>query len=202
MKFSVTVEPARTLITSNTGEFDGSPPVPTLEIGVALPEVSADRIAVGLVLVHAAWMAGPAQVPYPVSALTAQRVTEFFGDRYVTLTTVGDRALALPRGSREVRLLDLTTDPAPAPNEPAIALAPLTAAEGHVARGTVLSVASNVHMFETTAVSSSTNLHTLGLGVLLAELVDAGTLIHPSADHADSALHLLLESVGLGLAVA
>lgn len=203
MRFAVTPDRARTLITSVPGEFDGFPPVPTLEIGVDLPATSsADRLAVGLSLVHAPWLAGPVEMPHPVSALTAQRITEFFGNRYVTLSTVGDRALPIPRGSKQVRIVDLVTHPAPTPDESAIALAPLTVAEGCVAYGRTLSIASNVHLFGTTSVSRGARLHTLGMGVLLAEFVDAGTLLDPSGHQADPRLHLLLESVGLGLAAA
>ncbi|WP_109471088.1 hypothetical protein [Ornithinimicrobium cavernae] len=197
MKFSMQVDLERTVISTVPGEFDGDPPVPHLDIGLPLDGIaSADRLAVGLALIYSPWLSGPVEFPEAVSALTAQRISEFFGERFVTVTGIADRALPIPRGVGDVLVVDLALRSRPPADERALCLAPLSQAQGTVSFGQQLMVASNVHLLTGTP---STGLHTLGLAIVLAECADANILVHPSADNVPPALNLLLESVGLGL---
>lgn len=201
MKFSMDSDRVRTRLTASTGEYDGTPPVPNLEIGLNLNGITtADRLAVGLALIYSPWLAGPFQTPDPVSALTAQRVTEFFGERFVTVTTVTDRALPIPRGVQRVTVIDLATAPDSTPSEARLSLAPFSLRESSLSFGNQHTVASNIHIFGPLASQlHAGNLHTLGLAVMLAEHADASVLVHPAAAVQVPGLDLLLESVGLGL---
>lgn len=199
MKFELATDRVRTLVTAIPGEFDGHPPIQRLEIGVALPQISPDRLAVGLTLVYSPWVAGVIELPTPFSALTARRIQEWFGLRHVTPGPVHGAALPLPAGRRRVPVSgsDGAVDPA-RPN-PTLVLRSLTTAEGVARSGESFAVASNVAMFAPPLSDKHQGLHEVGLAVLLADFVDAGVLVHESAQSNSSELTELLECVGLGL---
>lgn len=201
MKFSMADDRLLTRITASPGEFDGTPPVPTLEFGLSLQSTSTrDRVAVGLALIYSPWLAGPMETPEPISALTAQLITDFFGERYVTVGTVTDRALPIPRGTLELPVVDLTNEQSQPQGAPQLCLAPLGLREGSTSFGNHHTVASNVDLFAAqTSLVGCAHLHTLGLAVILAEYCDANVLVHPAAEADVPGLGLLLESVGLGL---
>lgn len=201
MKFSVVTGRMQTLFVTQGGTFDGSPPVAHLEVGHHFQGMNVDRVAVGLSLIYAPWLSGPVEFPEPVSALTAQRLTRFFGDRFVTASPFTDRAQPLPRGSRTVMVRDGLRSAPDGGVAPSIRLVPFTQGEGSLWSAGDLIVASNVALLADPEPNAwPAGLHTLGLATLLAEDVDASVLVHPASGTQSSGLGQLLEAVGLGLA--
>lgn len=200
MKFAIELSVTHTRITTSLGEFDGAPPVGHLEFDLTLGEsANADRLAVGLALIYSPWLAGPTTFPKPVSALTAQRITEFFGERFVTVGNVTDRALPIPRGSHRVTVVDLVGDADTDARLPALKLASYSQREGLSSLGSTTTVASNIHALGAGLGPTAVTLQTLGLGVLLSEEADINVLLHPAAGGSRAPLRSLLEAVGLGL---
>lgn len=203
MKFSVVTNRMQTLFVTECGTFDGVPPVAHLDVAHSLPRLNADRVAVGLSLIYCHWLSGPVQFPEPPSALTAQRLTHFFGERFVTASPVTDRPQALPRGRQTVAVVDDATGRAPQQDRPTIRLVSFDHHEGSVWSGSQFTVPSNIHLLTGTGDSAwQPGMHTLGLATLLAEDIDASVLAHPAGAEEPSRLGQLLESVGLGLTVS
>ena len=91
-------------------DFDGLPPVDTLRVDWPQETTSSDRIAAAGALAFSHWSAGRMDFQKPISALTAQRISEWYAADHVWVTPGPVRAggLSLPRGSRaaSVRITD------------------------------------------------------------------------------------------------
>ncbi|MFC0675707.1 hypothetical protein [Brachybacterium hainanense] len=187
------------LLASRT-DFDGHPPLDRLRLFWPLASGSPDRDAVALSLIFSPWVAGRSEHPAPFSALTEQRIVEWFQSQRIWASAGPVRigGLPLPRGTR--RLL-LSGSPS-SEREVLLRLVPST--EGGMVQEQEVHVATNAgtliaHAPDATSAFSMR----LGVAVLLAESLSITEIVDPefaaSAPEQFRAAARLVECVALGL---
>lgn len=180
--------------------FDAYPPIDTLRISWPLAGMSPDRLVVGCTLVFAPWSAGVSVFPEQFSALTSQRVVEWFQLSSISVLPTPVRAggLPLPRGVRRAAVA-----------HSGVPGADLTVAfrESHLgstwSAGRV-DLASNIGALAGSVDCDVLRLQMrLGAAVLVAESLGVNEIVDPELREADPAAFdsaaRLLECVALGL---
>ncbi|HET7397102.1 MAG TPA: hypothetical protein VFJ94_01170 [Intrasporangium sp.] len=202
MRFKTTTANHASVLSAEIDEFDGCPPVTDLEIGVALDGVSPDRVAVGATLAFAPWLAGPMEVPKPVSALTAQRIGEFFGMRWVHCVSVSRGALPITRGGRTLGLRHAGDSVGSGLREELL-IDSVSSFAGIRTEGDTMAIATNAAMLSPRGTDRQMGFADLGVAVLVASYLDVNEYVCPGLARQDrdafDRATILLESVGLGL---
>lgn len=215
-------ESSWTEVTGEPADFDAHPPVPRLRLDWPLGEAGPDRIAVGSALAFAPWIAGPIDLEEPFSALTAQRVGEWFATQgiWVSPGPVRRGGIVIPGATRRLVLADdVGSSTVDEGNEPAdvssdspgsdspsgdVRLRLVPSEEGTSIRGKDLRVATNAGVLGAHATRRS-DQHAIRVGVtvLVAASLRVGEIV--ASDFAAecpeefAAAARLLESVSLGL---
>lgn len=187
-------------LTATPIDFDAFPPVGRLRVQWPLGEQSIDRIALAASLVFSPWIAGRCDLPKPFSALTNQRITEWFQNQgiWVTPTPVRAGGLPLPRGQHTFEIVDGERRT----EHSGLILAPALAGSGPSTAG--MRIASNLDSLAA-FVDSPAHRHLIRLGaaVLVAESLAINVLHYPAfADECPddfAAASRLLECAALGL---
>lgn len=179
-------------------DFDANPPVDRLRVCWPLGEANVDRTAVAASLVFAPWTAGGCDFLRPFSALTGQRITEWFQEASVWVSPTPIRAggLPLPRGRRRFRLSGDGGDE--------LRLALVDSLLGSSESDEEVRVASNLRVLMANAPTRASSFEMrLGVAVLVADSLSVNEFIDPefAAEEPQSFTHAqrLLESVALGL---
>lgn len=188
-------------LTAEVEDFDGWPPVAELRVSADIHSVSPDRVAVAAALAFAPWISGTLTLDRPFSALTAQRISEFFDGIWVSARPVRRGALPIPRGDVTVGLsyghgeMDSST--------PRLAVSGPSAMRGHLAVGSTVTVASTAPLLTTEHGGRPPVLSLLAVGVLCSESLGVGTfrLLEEPSEQVTSMASVarLLECVSLGL---
>ncbi|MDO4783501.1 MAG: hypothetical protein Q3997_00200 [Propionibacteriaceae bacterium] len=194
--------PRWTSLKAEVVDFDGLPPVNTLRVDWPYETTSSDRIAVAGALAFSHWSAGRMDFQKPISALTAQRITEWYAvdNVWVSPGPVRTGGLFLPRGSRSACLvLGDVHESLPG----ALPIAMVGPSTGTAVRPEWVELASNASFFALPGDSSPVLLAALAAVVLSAEQLHINTLSFPKLraerpDLFDRAARLL-ECVSLGL---
>lgn len=179
-------------------DFDAFPPLDRLRVCWPLTEANVDRTAVAASLVFAPWIAGRCDLQRPFSALTEQRIVEWFQHKsiWVAPTPVRTGGLPLPRGMRRVHLSGGNTD-----SQSLELVDPL---RGSGESGTSVRIATNAGTLMAHAPSAVAAFEIrLGVAVLAAESMSINELIDPEFAATDSEAFnrakRLLECVAIGL---
>ncbi|MGP9707008.1 hypothetical protein [Brachybacterium sp. AOP24-D1-21] len=181
-------------------DFDAAPPIDRLRVCWPLGEANVDRTAIAAALVFSPWVAGRCDLIRPFSALTEQRIVEWFQQKaiWVAPTPVRAGGLPLPRGTRRFHLSGDGN------GEGAHFLALMDSLHGSGETGTTTRVATNAGVLMSNAPSESAAFEIrLGVAVLVAESLSVNELIDPefaaAAPEAFGRAQRLLECVALGL---
>lgn len=187
-------------------DFDGCPPVPALRLQWPVVVTGADRLAVGAALVYSAWTSGVLHLPQQFSALTAQRISEWYAAQgvWVQPGEVRRGGLPIPRGNRVVRLTTVSGKSGPVLERGTRNLSFVGSASGTSFRAAGLEIASNLVMLrQEGAAGEHANFAALGAAVLVAEGVGISRIEVPwlgsLGQELSAATVRLLESVSLGL---
>ncbi|MEE1650726.1 hypothetical protein V1260_07960 [Brachybacterium sp. J144] len=179
-------------------DFDAHPPVDRLRVCWPLGEANVDRTAVAASLVFAPWTAGRCDFLQPFSALTGQRITEWFQEApvWVSPTPIRAGGLSLPRGRRRFRLSGDGGDE--------LRLTLVDSLLGSSESDEEVRVASNLSVLMANAPTTAASFAMrLGVAVLVADSLSVNEFIDPefAAEAPQSFTHAqrLLESVALGL---
>lgn len=179
-------------------DVDAVPPVTRLRLCWPLGEVNADRTAVGAVLAFSPWIGGRCDLEHEFSALTGQRLVEWFQDQgiWVAPSPVHAGPLPLPRGSHRY---SLSGD---ASASPELRFADSLCGSGESPAG--VRIASNLGILIANAPTIAAGFEMrLGAAVLIAESLSISELVDPefeaAAPEAFSRAQRLIECVGLGL---
>lgn len=90
----------------SSGEFDGYPPIPQLDLFGLAPEIlTPERAAVAAVLAFHPWISDRIEFNWEISSLTAQRISEFFQPAWISVGPIARRNTPIPRGARTVSAL-------------------------------------------------------------------------------------------------
>lgn len=185
-------------------EADGFPPVPSLRLQWPLGDLQADRLAIGAVLTFSPWLAGHIDLPAQISALTAQRITEWAQTQglWHSVSSIRAGGLPIPRGHRRITLCGDGDEPDADPSGTALVFVP--SREGTSESTDSLRIASNVAVLMAGVPQGpARGLIRLGAAVLLAEQLGAASLKDATLWETDRdefrAAARLLESVALGL---
>ena len=189
-------------IAATPTDFDAYPPVPKLRVKWPLGEANVDRTAVAASLIFAPWIAGRCDHIRQFSALTEQRLVEWFqGERiWVAPTPVRVGGLPIPRGTRRI----LLGDPDSSTQGTHLRLQAVSPLVGSGKDPEVTRIASNLAAFlRNSPTPEARYCMEVGFAVLVAESLSANEIIHPEfglkSPSAFSAAARLLESVSLGL---
>lgn len=187
-------------IAASPVDFDAMPPLSRLRVCWPLGEANVDRTAIAASLVFSPWIAGRCDLIRPFSALTEQRLVEWFQQQalWVAPTPVRAGGLPLPRGTRRFHL---SGDPSGA-DAPHLALKDSLHGSGE--SGSTTHVATNAGVLMSNAPSDSAAFEIrLGIAVLVAESLSINELVDPEfaavAPEAFGRAQRLLECVALGL---
>lgn len=182
-------------------DFDGQPPVDRFRVSWPLGEANVDRTAVAASLIFSPWIAGRCDHLRPFSALTEQRIVEWYQGEAVWVAPNPVRAggLPLPRGSRRLRL---SGTPSGAHDEDVLSLVPTELGSGRA--GSDIRVACNLAALTACAPSRTAALTMrLGAAVLVAESLSTNEIIDEEfaeiSPEAFDAAARLLECTALGL---
>lgn len=183
-------------------DFDAHPPVPKLRVKWPLGDANVDRTAVAASLIFAPWIAGRCDHIRPFSALTEQRIVEWFqGERiWVAPTPVRAGGLLIPRGTRRI----LIGSPNSSTQGPHLRLQAVSPLAGSGKDSGVTRIATNLEVFlHNSPAPEARYCMEVGFAVLVAESLFANEIIHPEfgmeSPVAFAAAARLLESVSLGL---
>lgn len=183
-------------------DFDGLPPVPSLKVDWPHESTSPDRVAVAGALAFSLWTAGCIEFQTAISALTAQRIVEWFAADHVWVAPCPVRTggLPLPRGSRHARLVLGEMDDSASE---ALMIAMVGPSKGTAIRAQQVNLASNVGFFAQPDDPTPAMLAALAAVVLCAEHLHLNTLSFPQLSTGCPELFdraaRLLECVSLGL---
>ncbi|MGP5036766.1 hypothetical protein [Brachybacterium alimentarium] len=187
-------------ISASRIDFDANPPLNQLRVCWPLGEANVDRTAIAASLVFSPWIAGRCDLIRPFSALTEQRIVEWFQRQaiWVAPTPVRAGGLPLPRGSRQFHLSGEGT------RSNAHSLTLVESLHGSGESGSTTHVATNANILMSSAPSISAAFEIrLGVAVLVAESLSINELIDPefanAAPEAFGHARQLLECVALGL---
>lgn len=188
-------------VTATSVDSDAHPPVATVRFQWPLRTVQVDRLTVACVLMFSPWTSGRVDMPSVISALTAQRITEWSQTQrhWLTVSTIRAGGLPIPRGKRT---LALSGNQVGTEERPTLTFLPPTT--GTQDRGTDIGIATNLGALLRCA-PDTTSAHTIEIGaaVLLAESLNAGQIADPAFAAADpdafAQIGRLLECVALGL---
>lgn len=181
-------------------DFDAYPPIQKLRANWPIGAPNVDRAAVAASLVFAPWIAGSCEHPQPFSALTAQRLAEWFQQQniWVSPGPVRKGGLPLPRGRDRLHLSGTSLVPGEISLRFVASDQGSGQAEGHVR------IAGNTEMLMNQAPGrAEALLIRLGSAVLVAESLSVNEIVDPefAADHPNEfhAAARLLECTALGL---
>lgn len=181
-------------------DFDAFPPVPDFRIQWTLGDANVDRTAVAASLIFSPWIAGRCDHLRPFSALTEQRLVEWFSYKgiWVAPTPVRAGGLPIPRGNARLWI----SDPTPELQDLALALVPPDGGSGQMSG--IVRVASNASFFELNAPTREDAFCIrVGVATLLAESLHVDEIVDPqffqSAPDDFLAVRRLLECVSIGL---
>ncbi|WP_422115741.1 hypothetical protein [Brachybacterium sp. UNK5269] len=189
-------------IAANPIEFDANPPLQKLRVQWPLGDANVDRTAVASSLIFSPWIAGRCDHIRPFSALTVQRIVEWFQTQniWVSPTPVRSGGLQIPRGHRRIRL----GTPHEIDDSAMTILNFVAPLAGSGQDGDSVQIASNVGtLLQNAPTQADRFAMEIGLGVLLAGSLSASEFIYPefaaSSPDAFAAVARLIESVSLGL---
>lgn len=187
-------------IAASRVDFDAEPPLNRLRVCWPLGEANVDRTAVAASLVFSSWIAGRCDLIRPFSALTEQRIVEWFQQQAIWVAPIPIRAggLPLPRGTRRFHL---SGDKDGADT---LFLALVESLHGSGESGPATHVATNAGVLMSNAPSESAAFEIrLGVAVVVAESLSINELVDPefaaAAPEAFGRAQRLLECVALGL---
>ncbi|QNN82272.1 hypothetical protein H3H54_14535 [Brachybacterium sp. Z12] len=202
MKFTIQNQETSTWteISAERTDFDGYPPIPRFRVNWPTEIRSVDRSAVATSIIFAPWIAGRSDYEKPISALTAQRLLEWFQLRNIWTAPgpVRTGGLPLPRGHER---LHLSGDSKPI-GEMSLAILPSDSGSGRI--GNSVHVATNAGVLMDLAPRrTDALLIRLGTAALLAESLQVNEIIDPEfAAEEPEEFHRaarLLECTALGL---
>lgn len=189
-------------IAASPVDFDAFPPVKRLRTQWPLGDANVDRAAVAASLIFAPWIAGRCDHMRPFSALTAQRLVEWFQEQaiWISPTPVRSGGLQIPRGHLRLHLGSTGNSSDPG----AVNLRAVSSLSGSGQQGNSVHVATNLGAFlQGSPGPASRYAMEVGFGVLLSESLSANELVHPEFASASPEEFLkvarLVESVSLGL---
>ena len=181
-------------------DFDANPPLNHLRVCWPLGEANVDRTAVAASLAVAPWIAGRCDLIRPFSALTEQRIVEWFMEQsiWVSPNPVRTGGLPLPRGTLEFHLSGEGN------GADTRFLTFVDSLQGSGESGSATRIATNINALMWNAPSESSAFEIrLGMAVLVAESLSINELIDPefaeAAPEAFGRAQRLLECVALGL---
>lgn len=187
-------------ISASRVDFDADPPLNRLRVCWPLGEANVDRTAIAASLVFSPWIAGRCDMKRPFSALTEQRIVEWYQQQaiWVAPTPVRAGGLPLPRGTRRFHLSDDGNGPE------AYFLAIVDSLHGSGESGPRTQVATNAEVLMSNAPSKAAAFEIrLGVAVLVAESLSIDEFVDPefaaAAPEAFGRARRLLECVALGL---
>lgn len=185
-------------ISASRTDFDGVPPLDRLRICWSLGEANVDRTALAASLIFSPWIAGRCDHERPFSALTAQRIVEWFRHHsiWVSPTPIRTGGLPLPRGTQRFHLSG--------GDDESRRLIVVTPRQGSGEQGRTVRVATNAGMLMASAPSPAVAFEIrLGIGVLMAESLSVNEFVDPEFAAAEpeafTRAQKLLECVALGL---
>lgn len=201
MKFDLCTDtPKLTRIVAHPTDFDAHPPVKELRIKWQYAGTSTDRFAVAASLAFSPWSAGAMMFPSEISALTAQRIGDWF--RFVERVWVGPNpvrwgGLKIPKGRDVLSIGGIEA-------EGTLVLEYRGMSEASSLSDSRVQVASNAAYLVARDDGRSQLLTQLAVAVLLAEEIGVNEIRLPSdavlSTEDFAATTWLLECVGLGLA--
>ena len=191
--FTVSAEPVDT---------DAFPPIPEARIHWPLSKPQTDRLALGCALIFEHWATGAMTVEEPISALTAQRLTEWAQSRgqWISVTNIHTAGLPIPRGVQQVNL----SSDGISKSRKQKSLFFAAPSEGTSTSRNGYRVSGNIpFLMNLVKDSSSFYLVRLGAAVILAESLDVNVFVDEEFKREFpqefSAARRLLECVALGL---
>lgn len=181
-------------------DFDAVPPLEQLRINWPLESISVDRAVVGTSLVFSSWIAGRCDFPEPFSALTAQRITEWFQSQsiWVSPNPIRTGGLPLPRGTKRLILSGDSRQPCD------IQLHLEPSERGTSTGGKAFHIATNAGVLMANAPTPAARLNIrLGIAVLVSESLGVDGIIDPEfateSPQGFASATRLIECVALGL---
>lgn len=203
MKFAVPEQTTGSwsAISASSVDSDAHPPISTVRFHWPLGTVQVDRLAAGCVLMFSPWASGRVDMPSAISALTAQRITEWSQTQrhWLTVSTIRTGGLPIPRGNRTLALSGARSG---TEEQPTLTFLPPTT--GTQDRGSEIGIATNLEALMRCAPDAvAAGTIRIGAAVLLAESLNAGQITDPEFAAEDpttfSYIQRLLECVALGL---
>lgn len=201
-----------TEISAHPGDADAHPPLPSLRLDWPLGDGGPDRFAVGASLAFAPWMAGASDLVEPFSALTAQRLSEWFARQGVWASPgpVRTGGVLVPGGSRRLHLVEDAAGSGSsvrAPEAEDLRMHLVPSEEGSSVRGSEVRIATNAGILGADATGiADRHAMRLAVAVLVAASLRVGVIVAPafSAESPEefAAAARLLECVSLGLVAA
>ena len=202
LEYRAPKEPGWAEITASPIDFDAYPPLPMLRVLWPLGEANVDRTAVASSLIFSPWISGRCDHTRPFSALTEQRIVEWFQGEgiWVAPTPVRSGGLLLPKGNRRLHL----EQPSRAKDDRDACLQIRPPRSGSGEEGCTYQIATNlvtlIHHAPTKAIRHTMEV---GMAVLVADSLSAGEIVAPALADEDrrmfTSVQRLLESVALGL---
>lgn len=163
-------------ISTEPTDFDAVPPLEKLRVNWPLESISVDRAVVSTSLVFSSWIAGRCDFPEPFSALTAQRITEWFQSQsiWVSPNPIRTGGLPLPRGNKRLIL----SGDSRRTNDIQLHLEP--SERGTTTDGEAFHIATNAGVLMANAPTPAARLGIrLGIAVLVSESLGVDEVIDP-----------------------